>query len=137
MATGSHGSLERMPGSLFRAMGTLVLQRKDCAREALAYELQEHLETLGIDYHVRTLKRQLTGSVSSVPPEVQGAMRHVLLRANGLRTDLDIDKALRMEMLREFLDGAAIPERTPRPCEAGHQSVPRTNRPRARITEAA
>ena len=95
MANGSHGSLERMPGALFRAMGTLVLQKKDCAREALAYELQEHLETLGVDYHVRTLKRQLTGSVSSVPPEVQGAMRHVLLRANGLRTDLDIDQALR------------------------------------------
>ena len=95
MPNGSHGSLERMPGALFRAMGALVLQKKDCTREALAYELQEHLETLGVDYHVRTLKRQLTGSVSSVPPEVQGAMRHVLLRANGLRTDLDIDQALR------------------------------------------
>ena len=95
MATGSHGSLERMPGALFRAMGTLVLQKKDGAREALAYELQEHLETLGVDYHVRTLKRQLTGHVSSVPPEVQEAMRQVLLRANGQRTELDIDKALR------------------------------------------
>jgi hypothetical protein len=63
--------------------------------EGFAHELKEHLETIGVDYHVRTLKRQLTGSVSSVPPEVQGAMQHVLLRANGLRTDLDIDKALR------------------------------------------
>jgi len=95
MANGSHGSLERTPGALFRAMGALVLQKKDCSREALAFELQEHLETRGIDYHVRTLKRQLTGGVSSVPPEVQGAMRHVLLRANGLRTDLDIENALR------------------------------------------
>jgi hypothetical protein len=94
MANGSHGSLERMPGALFRAMGALVVQKKDCSREALALGLQEHLDTLGVDYHVRTLKRQLTGSVSSVPPEVQGAMRHVLLRANGLRTDLDIEKAL-------------------------------------------
>ena len=95
MTNGSHGSLERIPGALFRAMGTLVLQKKDCAREALAYELKEHLEKLGVRYHVRTLKRQLTGSVSSVPPEVQGAMRHVLLSANGLRTDDDIDRALR------------------------------------------
>ena len=95
MANGSHGSLERMPGALFRAMGALVLQKKGCDREALAHELKEHLETIGVDYHVRTLTRQLTGSVSSVPPEVQGAMQHVLLRANGLRTDLDIDKALR------------------------------------------
>jgi len=95
MANGSHGSLERMPGALFRAMGTLVLQKKNCSREALAIELQEHLVTLGIDYHFRTLKRQLTGGVSSVPLEVQGAMQHILLRANGLRTDLDIEKALR------------------------------------------
>ena len=94
MANGSHGSPERMPGALFRAMGTLFLQKKVCSREALARELKEHLEMRGIDYHVRTLKRQLTGSVSSVPPEVQGAIRHVLLRANGLRTDFDIETAL-------------------------------------------
>ena len=99
MAKSSHGSLERTPGALFRAMGTLVLQKKDCSREALAFELREHLETLGIDYHVRTIKRQLTGGVSSVPPEVQGAMRHVLLRANGLGTDLDIENALRTARL--------------------------------------
>ncbi len=56
MANGFHGSLERMPGALFRAMGALVVQKKDCSCEALALELQEHLETLGVDYHVRTLK---------------------------------------------------------------------------------
>ena len=44
MANGSHGSLERMPGALFRAMGALVLQKKGCDREALAHELKEHLE---------------------------------------------------------------------------------------------
>ena len=99
MPTGTHGSPERMPGALFRAMGTLFLQKKDGSREALARELKEHLESLGIDYHVRTLKRQLTGSVSSVLPEVQGALRDVLLRANGLRTDLDIEQALRAEGL--------------------------------------
>lgn len=94
MANGSHGSLERTPGALFRAMGALFLQKKECSREALARGLQEHLETFGVGYHVRTLKRQLTGSVSSVPPEVHGAMRQVLLRANGLRTDRDIENAL-------------------------------------------
>ena len=41
------------------------------------------------------------------------------------------------EMLREFLDGAAVPERRSRPCDAGRQSVPRTNRLRARIMGAA
>lgn len=92
---GSHGSVERTPGALFRGMGALfVLKEPDRSREALARELQAHLRTLGVEYHVRTLKRQLAGSVSSVPPEVQAAMRHVLLRVDGLRTDLDIEKAL-------------------------------------------
>ena len=96
MANGAHGSLERTPGALFRAMGNLVFIKKPGgSREALARELQEHLVTQGVDYHVRTLKRQLTGSVATVPPEVQAAMRHVLIRANGLRTDVDIEAALR------------------------------------------
>lgn len=94
MANGSHGSPERMPGALFRAVGTLFLQKKNVSREALARELQEHLETRGVRYHVRTLKRQLTGTVASVAPEVHGAMRHLLLKANGLRTDADIEAAL-------------------------------------------
>ncbi len=95
MVQGSHGSVERTPGALFRAMGALLLLKEpDRSRGGLARELQEHLRTLDVDYHVRTLKRQLGGAVSSVPPEVQAAMRHVLLRVDGLRTDLDIEKAL-------------------------------------------
>ena len=94
MANGSHGSPERMPGALFRAVGVLFLQKKDVSREALARELKEHLATLGVSYHVRTLKRQLTGKVASVPPEVQRAMRHLVLKANGLRTQADIEAAL-------------------------------------------
>ncbi len=94
MANGAHGSPERIPGAMFRAMGVLFLQKKDASREELARELKEQLETLGVNYHVRTLKRQLTGKVASVPPEVQGAMRHLVLAANGLRTEADIDAAL-------------------------------------------
>ena len=93
VASGS--SLERTPGTLFRAMGALYLRKTECSREALARELQAHLDTMGIDCHIATLKRQLTGFVSSVLPQVQGAMRDVLIRANGLRTDLDIENALR------------------------------------------
>ena len=95
-----HGSLERLPGALFRAMGALVLQHKGCSREALANELEEHLATIGIDYHIRTLRRQMLGSTPSVPLEVEGAMRHLLLQATGLQTDLDIDKALQGAGLR-------------------------------------
>jgi RNA polymerase primary sigma factor len=95
MEQGSHGSVGRTPGALFRAMGALLLLKEpDRSLGGLARELQEHLRTLDVDYHVRTLTRQLGGAVSSVPPEVQAAMRHILLRVDGLRTDLDIEKAL-------------------------------------------
>ena len=45
MANGSHGSPERMPGALFRAVGALFLHKKDVSREALARELKEHTLT--------------------------------------------------------------------------------------------
>ena len=96
MTSGSHGSIERTPGELFRAMGALLVKEKAYSQGALALQLKEHLQTLGVDYHVRTLRRQLTGFVSSVPPEAQTAMRHLLLRANGMRTDLDIETKLRI-----------------------------------------
>ena len=94
MTNGAHGSPERIPGAVFRAMGVLFLQKIDVSREVLARELKEQLEALGVSYHVRTLKRQLSGKVASVPSEIQGAMRHLVLKANGLRTDADIEAAL-------------------------------------------
>ena len=96
MSSGSHGSLERTPGELFRAMGALLVKKKAYSRGALARQLKEHLQTLGVDYHIRTLGRQLAGVVSSVPPEAQAAMRQLLFRANGMRTDLDIERELRL-----------------------------------------
>ena len=45
MPSGTHGSRERMPGALFRAMGTLFLQKNDGSREALAREFKQHLAT--------------------------------------------------------------------------------------------
>lgn len=96
VANGSHGSLERTPGALFRAMGKLFLHKKPGGScQALAHDLQEHLATRGVDYQVRTLERQLTGRILTVPPEVQAAMRHILICSDGLRTDIDIDAALR------------------------------------------
>jgi len=81
-------------------MGALVLQHQSGSREALAIELKAHLETIGVDYHVRTLRLHLAGSIASVCPEVEGAMRQVLSRATGLQTDLEIDQALRGAGLR-------------------------------------
>jgi hypothetical protein len=54
---GSQGSLERTPGALFRAMGTLFLGEQDCTRESLARELRGRLDIPRFDYHVRTTCR--------------------------------------------------------------------------------
>ena len=91
---------ERLPGDLHRAMAALYLLKKpEASRESLAKELQCELRGGGIDYHVRTLKRQLTGSVDTVPAVVEGAMRRVVLRANGMRTQGDVERALAQEGL--------------------------------------
>ncbi|MEE8227708.1 MAG: hypothetical protein V3R30_12865 [Kiloniellales bacterium] len=85
----------RLPGDLFRAMGTLYLrERPEACQERLARTLKRHLEAVGINYHIRTLRRQLTGSVVTVPAQVEDAMRDVILRVNGIRTNLDIERAL-------------------------------------------
>jgi len=52
------------------------------------------LEGVGVNYHIRTLNRQLTGEVSTVAALVEDAMRNVVLRVNGMRTNLDIERAL-------------------------------------------
>ncbi len=65
-----------------------------CSRGALAEELRLLLLGLGIRYHPRTVKRQLTGTVLSVPPEVEAAMEQLLSERNGLRNRSEVDHAL-------------------------------------------
>lgn len=90
-----HVSPERVPGAFFRAMGALYFkEHPDCSQESLARDLGRGLAARGIGYHVRTLKRHLTGAVSSVPPEVEAEMCRLLTGGNGLRTLRDIEQAL-------------------------------------------
>ena len=90
-----HDSHVRLPGDLFRAMGALYLHKQpQSCQERLAWELKARLEGVGVNYHIRTLRRQLTGNVSTVTALVEDAMRNVVLRLNGLRTNLDIERAL-------------------------------------------
>ncbi len=90
-----HGAPERVPGGFFRAMGALYFQsHPNSSQEGLADEMRRRLAARGIQYHTRTLKRQLTGAVSSVPPDVESEMRQLLTQGNGLRTLCDIEHAL-------------------------------------------
>src|SRR5712691_4549384 len=77
----------RLSGDLFRAMGDLLLRHwPGSSRGAVAHELQRRLAACGIHYHVRTLKRQLTGHVRSVRARVESVMAQVLAESLGLST---------------------------------------------------
>ena len=89
------GSPERVPGALFRALAALFLRgHSDVSRGALARDLGRRLASSGTHYHLATLTRQLSGAVSTVPPEVQGAMRQILRERAGLIRDEDVERAL-------------------------------------------
>ncbi|MFQ5937133.1 MAG: RNA polymerase sigma factor RpoD/SigA, partial [Acidiferrobacterales bacterium] len=90
----------RLPGDLLRAMGTLYLRKcPEASQGQLARALKCQLDAGGIDYHIRTLRRQLTGSVSTVPTKVEDAMRYIMRRIDGIKTNLDIERALAAEGL--------------------------------------
>jgi hypothetical protein len=86
---------ERIPGAAFRAAAALHLQRNpSLSREALARDLRDRLSRRGIRYHLRTLKRQLSGAVATVPPEVERALREVIAEAGGEDAIAAIEQAL-------------------------------------------
>ena len=81
-----HGTGKRISGSFFRAMSSLYLTRhRGRYIGRLARSIRDILHRHGIDYHLRTIKRQLQGTISTVPVEVEMAMRR-LLAEDGLRT---------------------------------------------------
>lgn len=85
----------RLPGTLLRAMGVIYLRLSpDSSQGSLARRLQGQLASRGTHYDVRTLKRQLSGGVATVPACVQDAMRHLLLRDSFMQSDAEIEFAL-------------------------------------------
>lgn len=91
----SHGSPERVPGAIFRVLAVLYLRRHpDVSRGALARELSRRLASGGIHYHLRTLRRQLSGAVSTVPPEAETAVRQILRERDGLAGEEELERAL-------------------------------------------
>ena len=60
------------------------------SQESLARRLCKNLESYGIIYHVRTLKRQISGFIDTVPPEVESALAKVVFNGNGQRSGVDI-----------------------------------------------
>ena len=59
------------------------------SQESLARRLCKDLESYGIIYHVRTLKRQISGFIATVPSEVQSALAKI---AFGRRSGVDIQQ---------------------------------------------
>ena len=92
---GAGGHQVRLSGDRFRAMADVLLRRRPgSSRGALAHELQGRLAACGIHYHVRTLKRQLTGHVRSVLAGVESVMAQVLAGSLCLSTLDDVREAL-------------------------------------------
>jgi hypothetical protein len=97
------GDPVRHSGDLFRAMGWLLVgSRPDMSREALAHELQHRLATRGVRYHVRTLKRQLSGAVRTVWPAAESAMAEIVAAQLGLRSLREVRDALAAAGLGPF-----------------------------------
>ncbi len=92
-----HGSLERLPGGYFRALAALFLrEHPDWSRGALARELGRRLESGGIRFHERTLKRQLAGTIDTVPPELESSLEALLGVGSGQRTPEQLRAELRV-----------------------------------------
>jgi len=95
IATRSTLRTNRVPGDLVRALGKLYLElNPEASRESLANRIVSRLEAAGINYHVRTIRRQLTGRVATVPPAVEAALKEELYQATGRRSNEEIEGAL-------------------------------------------
>ncbi|MDA2925234.1 hypothetical protein MYX65_11405 [Acidobacteria bacterium AH-259-L09] len=76
-------------------MAALYQQKNpEFSRLELARRLHRRLAACGIKYHLRTVRRQLTGAVFTVRPEVETAMRELLLESDGFQKTGDIKQAL-------------------------------------------
>jgi RNA polymerase primary sigma factor len=88
-------SCERVPGALFRGMAKLLVDRRPgLSRRELARQLGKRLNDQGVSYHLRTIRRQLAGSVSSVPCLVEECLRGLLREQGPFASDDAIDQAL-------------------------------------------
>ncbi len=88
---------DRVPGAMFRGLATLILEREPAlSRGALSRSLRSRLAERGIDYHERTLRRQLSGAVSTVPRIAEQEMRALVAERIGITGDGDIDRALHL-----------------------------------------
>jgi hypothetical protein len=86
---------QRVPGHYFRAMAALFLKLNPrISTSVLTARLQQKLRAHDLSYHHRTIRRHLSGTISTVRPELVGAMKDVLTDRSGLETALDIDRAL-------------------------------------------
>lgn len=76
-------------------MGALYRKsHPDASQQTLARVLGRSLAARGIRYHTCTLKRQLAGAISSIPPEVEAEMCALLTAGDGLRGLDDIEQAM-------------------------------------------
>lgn len=75
----------RVDGARARALATMLVERgTSSSRWALSHTLWERLKSRGIVMHERTLRRQLNGQISSVPPVVETELVTIAAREFGM-----------------------------------------------------
>jgi len=68
-------------------MAGLFLKRTpNASRQSLAKTLAQSLLAVGIKYHFRTITRQLSGGVATIPPDVEGKLHELLAERHGPAT---------------------------------------------------
>lgn len=90
-----HRGTERVPGAMFRSMGSFLLQQDPSrSRGALARLLRDRLGERGVRYHDRTIRRQLRGLVATVPRVLETELRALVAEETGLQEDAHLQAAL-------------------------------------------
>ncbi len=88
----------------------------NCSQQALALRIRKRLTATGINYHLRTLQRQLCGTVSKVPLAVEKVMRQLVLECKGWSSEAEIERELAAL-------GISVPARERRPSHTPIETV--------------
>ena len=88
----THG---RVPGTFFRGMAQMFRRyHPNGSQKALALQIRKRLTATGVNYHLRTLQRQLSGTVSKVPVAVEKVMQQLVLECNAWSSEAEIERGL-------------------------------------------
>ena len=88
----------------------------NCSQKVLALRIRKRLTATETNYHLRTLQRQLSGTVSKVPLAVEKIMQQLVLECTGWSSEAQIERELAAL-------GISVPARERRPSHTPIETV--------------